>query len=63
MTVFTWDAGDGTSTGDWTTPANWDQDDSYPQAGDTAIFPSGKHKCYVNAAITCYDVTLTGRRC
>ena len=59
-TTFTWDAGDGTSTGDWTTPANWDQNSSYPQAGDTAIFPSGKHKCYVNAASTCYDVQIQG---
>ena len=60
MTTFTWDAGDGTSTGDWTTPANWDQNSSYPQAGDTAIFPSGKHKCYVNAASACTDVQIQG---
>ena len=60
MTVFTWSAGDGTSTADWTGPANWDQGASYPQAGDTAIFPSGKHKCYVNAASTCYDVQIQG---
>ena len=60
MTTFTWDAGDGTSTGDWTSPANWDQDSSYPQAGDTAIFPAGKHKCYVNAASTCYDLQIQG---
>jgi hypothetical protein len=60
MTTFTWDAGDGTSTGDWTTPANWDQNSSYPQAGDTAIFPSGKHKCYVNVASACTDVQIQG---
>ena len=60
MTVFTWDAGDGTSTADWTGPSNWDQGASYPQAGDTAIFPAGKHKCYVNAAITCAIVTVAG---
>ena len=60
MTVFTWSAGDGTSTADWTGPANWDQGASYPQTGDTAIFPSGKHKCYVNAVSTCATVTING---
>ena len=64
MTTFTWDAGDGSSTGDWTTPANWDQGASYPGAdpsrSDTAIFPSGKHKCYVNAVSTCATVTING---
>lgn len=59
-TTFTWDAGDGTSTGDWTTPANWNQDSSYPQAGDTAIFPSGFDKCYVDAASTCANVQVQG---
>ena len=60
MTVFTWSAGDGTSTADWTGPANWDQGVSYPQASDTAIFPAGKHKCYLNAPITCTTVTVAG---
>jgi len=60
MTVFTWDAGDGSSTADWTGPTNWDQDSSYPQAGDTAIFPAGKHKCYVNAASECATLTVNG---
>ena len=59
MTAFTWDAGDGSSTGNWTTPANWDQNSSYPQAGDTAIFPSGKDKCYVNVASECTTLTIT----
>ena len=60
MTVFTWDAGDGSSTGNWTTPANWDQNSSYPQTGDTAIINAGFDKCYVNASITCTTVTIAG---
>ena len=64
--TFTWDAGDGTSAADWTSSANWTgvgsgyPGDSVGVNVDTVIIPSGKHKCYVNAAITCYDVTLTG---
>jgi len=60
MTVFTWDAGDGTSTADWTGPSNWDQKSSYPQAADTAIINAGFDKCYVNSPITCTTVTVAG---
>ena len=64
--TFTWDAGDGTSAADWTNSANWTgvgsgyPGDSVGTHVDTVIIPTGQDKCYVNAAIVIYDLTLNG---
>jgi len=64
--TFTWNAGDGTSTADWTDSVNWTgvgsgyPGDSVGTHVDTVIIPTGKDKCYVNAAIVIYDLTLDG---
>lgn len=64
MTVFTWDAPEAGSTTDWTTPANWDQNSSYPgNTGDEdaiVIIPSGMERCNVNAAVTIGNLTVSG---
>ena len=63
-TTFTWDAAHAGSTADWTTPANWDQNSSYPgNTGDEdaiVIIPSGMERCYVNAALTIGELTVSG---
>ena len=63
-TTFTWDKPEAGSFGDWTTPANWDQDSSYPgNTGDEdaiVIIPSGMDQCMVNAALTIGNLTVSG---
>jgi hypothetical protein len=61
--IFTWTRTAG-SPGDWTTPANWDLASGYPGDSigtnvDTVIIPTGKDKCYVNAAIQCQNLTVS----
>ena len=60
--TFTWSRTAG-SPGDWTAPANWDLGSGYPGDSigthvDTVIIPTGKDKCYVNAAIQCQKLTV-----
>ena len=61
--TFTWSRTAG-SPGDWTAPANWDLGSGYPGDSigthvDTVIIPTGKDKCYVNAAIQCQKLTVS----
>ena len=64
--IFTWKNTAG-SPADWTNTAKWDGNggvgypgSNSPSDTDTAIIPADTDPCYVNAAIQCHKVTISG---